>query len=232
MKIIEHLSALNDQTQDIFRNSMGFTVELGRAHHFSACLHEISVHTEDVGRNLLRTVSAQIDAATLSACYGLYRQAYSNLRLALEMGLSVPYFSANKLEHQEWLNGIADIKWATLIDDNSGVLSTRFTKAFFPGSDSVASSYRGRAASAYRTLSEFVHGNSETWTGSNLSLVYREGLLKKYFSLCNEVFEILLFTLSCRFLISIPEEDREALTFLMEELGHVECIREFLGGSK
>jgi hypothetical protein len=38
------------------------------------------------------------------------------------MGLASIYFSANKMELHEWLDGRMDIKWSRLVDEENGVL--------------------------------------------------------------------------------------------------------------
>jgi hypothetical protein len=48
-------------------------------------------------------------------------------------------------------------------DGDGGVISARFASAFFPELKEVVPLYREIARSAYRELSEFVHGNHQTW---------------------------------------------------------------------
>lgn len=78
----------------------------------------------------------------------------------------------------------------------------------------------------YRSLSEFVHGNNETWTRSGLELVYNEDLVSDFFTYFHEVCEVVLFTLSIRYLKNI---DKDNLDFLGTELSHIEPIRIYLG---
>jgi hypothetical protein len=119
MKIQDYLKKLKEESQNIFDETIKFQDELGRAHHFAACIFEFSEQIYDKAeKSLVATVSSQLESATLSATMGLYRQAFSSLRLALEMGLGAVYFSVHKLELNEWLNGCGDIIWSNLIDEN------------------------------------------------------------------------------------------------------------------
>ena len=47
-----------------------------------------------------------------------------------------------------------------------------------------------------------------------------------------EVVDIILFVLSCRYLNSIPQEERETMQFLSSQLNHIEPIRILFGGPK
>ena len=233
MKIEDYLSGLNKKSQLIFDKSIKFRNELGKAHHYSSCLHEFSEKiTESSEREILKTVSSQLESATLNACQGMYRQAFSSLRLALEMGLAAAHFSVHKLELHEWLGGRYDIKWSCIIDENNGVLSNRFADAFFSEFKNDVVSYRKKSSEIYRQLSEFVHGNNETWDNSGIELVYNESRLKSYFKSINTVSEIILFVLSCRYLKSFPPEALESLEFIPEEMSHLSYVREYFGGPK
>jgi len=231
MNITEHFSALNKDTQIVFTETLKRKAELGKAHHFSACIYEFTQNINDESeRKILETVSTQLEAATLNASFGMYRQAYTSLRLALEMGLGAVYFSVHKLELQEWLDGRADIKWSSLTDEHNGVLSARFAKAFFQEFSKDINDYLSSAKTVYRQLSEYVHGNNETWEASSIKISYDQNLLDNYFKSINTVSEIVLFVLCCRYLKTFSKEAKESLEFLPEEMNHISYIREYFGG--
>ncbi|MCG8550936.1 MAG: hypothetical protein MI799_11090 [Desulfobacterales bacterium] len=231
MDIKEYLLKLKAESQNIFNQSLAFQDDLGKAHHFSACIYEFADNINDQSeKDILIAVSSQLEAATLNACFGMYRQAFASLRLSLEMGLGAVHFSIHKLELQEWIDGRADIKWASLIDENNGILSVRFAKAFFPEFSKDILSYRKKTSSMYRKLSEFVHGNNETWGEKSLKLSYDDKLLKFYFEKVVEVSEVILYVLSCRYLKSFSKKAVESLEFIPEEMNHLSYIRDFFGG--
>lgn len=233
MNITEHLEQLNSSTQRVFADTLKKKSELGKAHHFSACIYEFTQNiNESSERKILETVSTQLESATLNVTYGMYRQAFTSLRLALEMGLGAAYFSVHKLELQEWLDGRADIKWSSLTDENIGVLSNRFAKAFFPEFENDMNSYLIKAKEVYRKLSEYVHGNNETWEACSIKISYDEKLINFYFDSINLVSEIILFVLCCRYLKSFSSDAIESLEFLPEEMNHIPYLREFFGGPK
>ncbi|MCK9246699.1 MAG: hypothetical protein M0P11_07075 [Anaerolineaceae bacterium] len=233
MKIEEYLSRLNTESNSIFEKSMMYRDQLGSAHHASSCIYEFSENIADTSeKEILQTVSSQLESATFCACKGMYRQAFVSLRLALEMGLASAYFSVYKLELHEWLDGRGDINWSSLICENDGVLSSRFSKAFFEDFSEDMSEYRNKAKNVYRQLSEYVHGNNETWESSEIELSFDENKMATYFKLVKGVTEILLFVLSCRYLKSFSENVLDSLEFIPEEMKHLGYVRAYFGGPK
>jgi hypothetical protein len=155
------------------------------------------------------------------------------LRLALELGLGTIHFSVHKLEHNEWIKGENDIKWSKLIDEDNGVISERFSNAFFPELRPLMNDFNKKSKVVYRELSEFVHGNNETWTKSGLLIHYNEGLKNEYFRLYKLVSEILIFVMCCRYLKTFNQLQKDTISvFILAEMQHISPIREFLGGVK
>ena len=233
MNITKYFNKINDNCQTIFQETLADAASFGKVHHLSSCLFEFSENLVDKQESLLlRAVSSQIEASALSLSLGLYRQAFSSLRLALELGLGTVHFSLFKLEHHEWLLGKTDIKWSKLINEENGILSHRVSSAFFPELNEHVKEYNDKAGSVYRRLSEFVHGNYETWEKSGLVLKKNDDLISRYFHYLESVKEVLLFTLCCRYLKSLQTSQLESMQFISEDLGHVEPIRFLMGGPK
>jgi hypothetical protein len=233
MKIQQYLTNLKDESHRIFTKSLEYQSELGKVHHLSSCIYEFSDHINDPSeKNILITVCTQLETATLNATMGMYRQAFSSLRLALELGLSVVHFSVHKLDLIEWLEGRADIKWSELINEDNGVLSSRFTNAFFKELSSTTTEYKKKASTTYRKLSEFVHGNNETWKKSGLQLSFNKNLMEAYFQTFTDAAEIIIFVLTCRYAKSLSQHSLESLQCIHEEFAHISNIREIFGGPK
>lgn len=232
MDITEYFSKLNSDSQEVFSKTILEKETLGTLHHLSSCIYEFSDCLLDPQeKQMLVTVSTQLESATLNLTLGLYRQAFASLRLALEMGLATMYFSVNKMELHEWLDGRSDIKWSKLVDEESGVLSKRFSNAFFSECTSYTNEYRDKAIFTYRKLSEYVHGNSETWGKSGLKLSYNSELLGFYFDSYKSITEVILFVAVCRYTKLLDENSRESLQFIPEEFNHISEIRELFGRS-
>ncbi|MBK7416917.1 MAG: hypothetical protein IPJ38_19295 [Dechloromonas sp.] len=233
MKINEYFLALNKKTQCIFSEVLNRETELGRVHDYSNKLYEISKHFDNNDeRRMLTALCSQLESSCLTLTFGMYRQALASLRLSFELGLGEIYFSANKLEYKEWLNGTGDIKWSRLIDEDNGVLSLRFARAFNPCIKDHVLDFRNRSISVYRILSEYVHGNNDTWKECGLTLDRNQMLEDKYFQCFKEVCDILLFTLFCRYSSDFNELQRDDLNNVFDSLNHIAPIREYFGGPK
>ena len=226
MNIKKHLEELNVRTQEIFSETIQNSIQFGKAHNIAVNIYEFSESVMDVDeRSMLSSVSSQLEYSVLNLALGLYRQSFFSLRLALEMGLGAIHFSINKLEYQEWTKGEADIKWARLTNEDDGILSKRFANAFFPELNSFICTQRKKAVAVYRTLSEYVHGNKETWNHDGVKLRYNPSLVDMFFQKYHDIGEVVLFLLSCRYLKSISNFDLDSVDFLKEDLNHIGPIR-------
>ncbi|RDU81788.1 hypothetical protein CJF24_14940 [Aeromonas veronii] len=232
MEIQEYLSKLNIESQLILQKTVLQKDKIGMMHHLSSCLFDLSNCIPDPqGKEMLETVCAQLESATFTLTLGLYRQAFSSLRLALEMGLAAIYFSAHRVELNEWIDGRIDIKWSRLVDEENGVLSQRFTKAFCKDLTDDVKSYRIKSISVYRQLSEYVHGNNETWEFSSIKLSYKDELIEKYFESYKDATSVIIFATICRYISIINSVDKESLDFIPHEFHHIAAIRTMFGHS-
>ncbi len=183
---------------------------------------------------LLEAVGRELQYALLSVAQGQYRDAFRGLRLVIELTLQIVHLSANLIDRQEWIAGTADTVWSRLVDDQTGVLSARYTRAFFPDLEYSVATYREMARKLYRECSECVHGNL-----SNRLLV-PEGLefSQASFTLWHQKVEtaalVLHFSLAARFCHALaPRSVARLEVVLRDRLGHMPAIREFfdrLGG--
>ena len=230
MNILQYLESLNNDSQKIFDESTKLNTKLGELHNYATHIYEFAQIINDIQeREMLITVSGQLESAMYILSLGLYRQAFSSLRLAFEMGLAAIYFSAYKLEMQEWLLGSNDIKWSRLIDEDNGVLSERFLRAFYEECSADAIKYNAIAKSTYRQLSEFVHGNRETWVKDGIKLQYNEDLIDMYLRYHKHVVQIILLVAFCRYKSMITEEIKDDVDFIAEIFNHIKEIRNFFG---
>lgn len=97
-----------------------------------------------------------------AVCHGNYRQAFSSLRLALELWLAAISFSVAEKDLRAWRARRQDIVWSKLIDENNGVLSKSLVSLFSPEVEQHATTFRVICEKVYRECSEYVHGNHHT----------------------------------------------------------------------
>lgn len=232
MDIKKYFEKVSEQSKEVFNSTIDTHEKyLAKSHHLYSCIFDFTEEIILVNEEIcaLKNAISQLETSLYCLTIGLYRQAKTCLRLGLELALGSILFSTNKLEYLEWKIGKQDIRWSKLIDVENGVLSQRFSTVFNPDLTEEVPEFNKKARIVYRNLSEFVHGNNETWTRSGLELVYNENLVSDFFTYFHEVCEVVLFTLSIRYLKNI---DKDNLDFLGAELSHIEPIRIYLGGPK
>lgn len=232
MEINLYFTKLLDKSKEISTITLeDFSKELSKSHYKYGFLFDFIQEIEEAGEEscALKNAISQIEASLYCLTLGLYRQAYSSLRLGFELALGSIQFSANKLEFMEWQLGKQDVKWSKIIDEENGIISKRYFDVFFPELNSVSNSYNSLSKSVYRKLSEFVHGNNETWNKDGLELNYTDKLINDYFSYFETIVEILLVCLCMRYLKRLP---KDKMDFLLSEISHIDEIRLYLGGPK
>lgn len=233
MNISEYFNVLKTKSNSIFERVIQRESDLASVHDLATKLFNMSRCFPDVGeRDMVAVLCSQLESSCLSLAFGFYRQALSSLRLSFELGLGVVYFSVNKMECKEWQQGAGDIKWSKIIDEDNGVLSKRFAKAFNPCLQDTVFEYRSRAIVVYRILSEYVHGNSETWKESGMVLERNERLEDKYFQCFSEVSDVLLYSIFCRYAREFDRLQVDDFGDVFDGLSYVSAIREFFGGPK
>lgn len=233
MKINDYYDQLNTRSQEIFSLAQKEPELMSKVHSSAAELFQLSEAIFDLDeQSMLRVVCSQLESSCLSLSLGLYRPAIGALRLALELGIGSIYFSANKMAHREWISGNGDLKWSVVNSETDGVFSNRFIKAFYPELIEHSATYLARASRVYRILSEYVHGNSDTWDQSGIALQVNEKLRKFYELEFTEVAVLIKFAFCCRHLKEMSPETLESNQVILTELDYIPQIREFLGGPK
>ncbi|MDE1141286.1 MAG: hypothetical protein PW999_16760 [Paraburkholderia tropica] len=235
MKIDQYYQRLNKKSQAIFTEALQQPEVLAKGHSAALELYRLRSCIDGDEATMLDVVCSQFETSCLALTYGLYRSAFTSLRLALEFGLGALYFSTNKLAYREWRNGLteADIKWSIINSEDCGVFSQRFTSAFFPALKEHAGDYRKRAAQVYRKLSEYVHGNNATWKATGLALSYSSVLHDSFLTHLNEVNDIILFGICCRFMNELdPAQLEEVEPIFMPTFAYLEPVRILFGGPR
>jgi len=236
LKIKTYYQKLNRKSQEIFENVVEKNCVLSTVHSTANDFHKLSTYVPDADEaEMMRVVCSQMESSFLALSFGLYRPALTTLRLAFEFGMGGIFFSSNKLAHREWINGVkdADLRWSIVNSPDNGVLSRRFACGFCPELVDVMEIYQERARVSYRCLSEYVHGNNETWKASGMVLSHNQKLESLYLSQLTEVAEILKFAFCCRYLRSLEKNHLEEINpILNDTFTHIAPIREIFGGPK
>jgi hypothetical protein len=180
---------------------------------------------------LLRVAALEYEFAILALAQGHYRHAFKGLRLVLELILQTVFLSVDEIALREWLDNRIHTTWASILEVDEGVFSTRFARAFFPALTPHIKNYRELAAVVYRECSECVHGNIPQQIPLPEALKFDQAVFDMWHKKASQVALIAHFVLALRYLQDCPREGLSALEPVLDEhLGHIEEIRNLLGG--
>lgn len=229
MENLVYLNKINDQIQSLYSESTSanresFNIGFDISYSFRKWQELIP---EKYYNNLIDNAIESIEVSMVSLAYCIYRNAFSSLRLSMEMLFGALYYSAHKIEYIEWSKNYRDINWATVNCFENGVLSVRFAQAFFPDLADISKNVHTKAKEAYRNLSEHVHGNFHTWEINNAGLKINSNLNSEYLTAIMGFREIVAFAFSLRFLSEIPQHKLEEIEPLIQTVMHYEPIVNF-----
>lgn len=173
----------------------------------------------------------EIQYSLLSVSIGNYRHAYSSLRLFFELCLAGIEFSTNLRYFRGWALGREDIFWTRLSDTENGVISKNFCKLFFAELVDEAPRFRSLASTVYRECSEFVHGNPQATSTLPDTLQFKSETTLDWANKLDTMCLVITFVFSVRYLVELPAESSENVKeYILAQIGHLEPIREILGG--
>jgi hypothetical protein len=176
---------------------------------------------------LFKQAIGQYQFSLLALTLGLYRQAFSSMRLFLELSLGGIYFSAHEFTLREWLRDDDDIKWSILKDENTGVFSKRFARAFFEEFEQYVPQYCEIANRVYRACSEYIHGNAYTYDILASQVSFNETLFVDWHNKAKDLRFLMLFMFSLRYLKDLDTPSKAKVeSILVDELGHIPPIRD------
>lgn len=162
-----------------------------------------------------------------SAATGLYLQAFSNLRLFLELNYAAVYFSANELLRRRWIGDRADFGWSKALDPKDGVLSPAFVQEFHPTASADAPRFAAAASECYRACSQYIHGKMIATDSLPASLSYSSDVMKTWASMALRSGEAVLYLLYSRYgqeLLSV--DDGRLSTTLEHWFSHLPAVRQ------
>jgi hypothetical protein len=226
--------SLNSDTRNVIENASADPTDLGRAQEQIAELDRwrevLSNRPEGVA---LKHGIYEATVGLFLLASGLYRPAFVSLRLFLELSLASIHFSANRLDLAEWIGGRRDNKWSDLINSDTGVLSLRYADAFFPELRDSVAIHNAIGSKVYRELSEFVHGNHQTWGNSGDKIAFDINLQSCWLAHLSVASTTVNFALTLRFLKEVPKSELPNLSHVVLScLGHIEAIGDYLRDPK
>jgi len=186
------------------------------------------LRTRGEGRPL-STAFREYASALLLAAMGLYGPAFYGLRHFMEVSLGSVLLSSNELSLRLWNVGSHDLHWSVTVDDQHGVFSNVFVRAFCEPMVPSALQLGNVAKKVYRECSEFVHGNPPTTARLPSTIEFSGQLLDQWLVHADSANMVVQSALTIRYLMSLPSSEVHALdATVRDNLGHNSAIREFL----
>lgn len=179
--------------------------------------------------SILKMAVREYQMAILSNTLGLYNQAFVGLRFFFERTLIAIQFSSKEIDLRLWQRGERDTYWQEIIDEDNGVFSHSFCRAFFPDLKDEIVHYRRIAQKVYRECSEYVHGNLSVQEKIPETLIFDDFLFNQWHNKAKTIKRVILFSLCLRYLKDIkPDRISTIEESAMEEFGHLEMIRDVI----
>lgn len=229
MEINEFYKSIGRNCNDILDSSISddYIQYLAKSHNL---LFEFNIWLEILENrpeyNIFKTGLKEYQMSMIALNLGLYSQAFVGLRFFLERTLVGIMFSANEIELRLWEKGERDTYWSELMDENKGVFSPKFSKAFFPDLKDELKHFERMSKNVYRECSEYVHGNNLIIDEIPDTLSFNKDLFVKWHNKANTVKRVLLFSLNLRFALSIKANDLKKLEDLnLDEFGSIKPIQ-------
>ncbi|NOK17057.1 hypothetical protein [Corallococcus carmarthensis] len=199
----------------------------GRAYGFTVELNTwIRVLGSRLEARLFKSVLREAQYGLLCLAQGHYSHAFRSLRLMLELGLQAVFLSAHPVELREWLESKKDTVWGEIIDEERGVFSARFVRAFDFEMEAHRKHYLSLSKAIYRECSECVHGNVQKHIVLPEMLEFSAQAFELWHEKAEVVALILTFAVSVRYFKELSLRERSMLeTLLLDRLGHLSEIR-------
>lgn len=230
MDVIEHYCALKTNTDTVLEvmiGTNGAREALTTSHNYlldyDVLKMAISVRPEVA---VLEVAVKEYQFAIFALTLGQYRHAFVGLRLFFELMLATVHFSAHEIDYRMWAKDAKDINWNALKDNQSGVLSINFIRAFNPDFSDSAKQYLAIAEAVYRECSEFVHGNAGTHTNLPSDIAFQREVFFLWHEKATTMRLVILFAFSARYLNYVTKDAMDKMEpIVIDVLGNLRPVQ-------
>lgn len=176
---------------------------------------------------VLEAAVKEYQFAIFALALGQYRHAFIGLRLFFELMLATVYFSAHEIDYRMWAKDSKDINWNALKDNQNGIFSVNFIKAFNPNFSDNGKQYLAIAEALYRECSEYVHGNAGTHAILPSDIAFNNEAFFSWHQKATTMRMVILFAFSSRYINYIAEDAMEKMEPVIVDLfGHLRPVQE------
>lgn len=206
------------------------SVQLGEVHQLDMDLGNWVEEVPGPEKSQLVACRRELGVAEYLLVTGLYRPAYSSLRLALELGFAGVHFSASEFERRKWLSDRYDFSMRIALDSQVGLLSEAFVKEFSKPASPHAPEFASLAQECYRHCSQFVHGKVFETARLPEQVLYSRAIVDDWCERAGSVGRCLLFLMYARYADDLDLTGKGYLEDgVIHHFGHLEGVRSHLG---
>ena len=225
-----HLLEVHDRASASIEQSMAlYAPRFGRLLQQEADISEWEKMLTKPVADVLERARRELGFAVYCAAGGLYLQAWSTLRVVLELSFAAVHFSTNDLARRAWLSDREQFRWSSVLDAKTGVLSPQFVSDYHAEAAAEAGEYLGRARACYAQCSKFIHGRPDTEEVLPRSLTFSQPAIEEWCKQAEHGVEAVLFALYCRFAEELPSQDGRLEVTLESSFRHLASVRRTLG---
>jgi len=222
----EHFTNLNHQLSGVIEESFTsmHSAKLVDLFQFSDDLNVwVELLSGGTDSTILLSAIQEFELGFQAVVGGQYRYSFIAQRYFLEQICRFVYLSTNELHLRHWKLGLRDISWGSLVDNDNGIFSKVFIRAFFSEIESEGDHMATIASKLYRESSEFIHGNFNIISEIPSSIEFNSNLLAKWIGFMETSKFVALFLLFMRFSKDIDHENIHRIEEMAkEELGGIE----------
>jgi hypothetical protein len=207
------------------------STELGRILQLDADigLWEVAV-TGRPEHDVLAKARLELGFTVYSACLGLYLQAFSNLRVFLELSFAAIAFSVDDLRRRQWLADDVSFSFSKKITEDDGLFSPAYLKAYRVDAIDEAPEFRELARRAYHHCSQFVHGKLPVTERLPPTLQYSDDALLDWARTARDAARCVVFVIYCRYADEfLPSDNGRLAETLVHSLSHLPSVRKAVG---
>ncbi|MDT3321935.1 hypothetical protein Q4Q52_19565 [Shewanella sp. SP1S2-4] len=166
-----------------------------------------SILNKTTDTTLLISAIKEFELGFQAVLSGQYRYAFIAQRYFIEQITRFIYLSTNELHLRHWKLGIRDVSWGSLIDNENGVFSKVFIRAFFQGIEDEGGNFISLSSKMYRESSEFVHGNFDKINILPEKIAFQGDMLERWLEYMETGKLIAMFLLFMRFSKDLDASD-------------------------
>lgn len=229
--IEEYFKAARNAGQGVLTETVQLNrSDLGAVHQIDLDISLWINHIREPAQEQLEAARKELAIGEYLAATGMYRQAFSCLRLFLELSFAAVHFSVNELERRRWISNRTDFSWSAALHSETGLLAAGFVREFSPTLVADAKEYSADAAECYRLCSEFAHGKVSFTASIPDAISYSDEVIKSWCKSAVKAGRAVLFLLYVRFGegLTLKPSDEIQQT-VIDYFGRHESVRTMLG---